>query len=186
MLSHEYIIRAAIHAMIHQGRDAHCYTAWVKGEGYTNKGTDPATRADYLRQLERAATSELENMGYATGYAEPGYTDPKRGILFADWNVFPRGLDTLLERAGYAIGWSDEWSVCECGKACRTSPDGHDWKPSYNESMIEHGEFLCLECAPLETEEEEEEEETPTCFSCGAEHDTTYHANMCAGCTGND
>lgn len=174
MPTFEYIIRAAIHAMVHQGRAPSCYRAHVPYQGYVNDGTFATfgTRKDFLRQLERAATSELENMGYASEYAEPGYDTPKRGILFANWNVFPRGLDTLLERAGYAIEWSGEWYFCEdCNKALRTGPNSFCWTPAYDEKLANEGTILCKECAPEEEEEEEkeeekeeeEEEETPEC-----------------------
>jgi hypothetical protein len=142
----EYILRAAVHAMIYQGRKAHCYRAHVPGEGYVNDGTFRTfgTRADYLRQLKRSAQSEIESMGYAQTYAEPGYTQPKRGVVWANWNVLPRGLDSILERAGYAVEWADEWTTCsDCYRAIRTEPDGYDWKPGY---VIERGDFLCLEC----------------------------------------
>ena len=41
--------------------------------------------------------SAIEDMGFAFEYAEPGYTNPAKGILFADWNLFPKNLDSLLE-----------------------------------------------------------------------------------------
>jgi hypothetical protein len=143
----EYIIRAAIASMIRGHHKPYCWRAHVPGCGHISEGLGPIEdRADYLRQLERSATSELENMTYAQEYAEPGYAQPEKGILFADWNVFPRGLDTILERYGYAIEWSDEWSMCEdCGRAFRTSPDSYSWQPSH----IWEGEcsLVCLDCA---------------------------------------
>jgi hypothetical protein len=150
----QYILRAAINAMVRGTKEPYCYSAHEPGNGYTNRGESAETRADYLRQLERDATSELENMGYATGYAS-GHEAPKRGILFANWNLFPRGTDTLLERAGFATEWSDEWHTCECGKAIRTEADSFCWKPEY---VIADGDMWCLDCAPEEEEEEEEEE----------------------------
>jgi hypothetical protein len=93
----------------------------------------------------RSAESEIENLGFATGYAEPGYTDPAKGILFANWNYFPRGLDSILERAGYAIEWSDEWSTCgDCGLAVRSSPDSYGWQPSY--AILGECDLLCSDC----------------------------------------
>src|SRR5262245_37954667 len=128
----ERILDAAKNAMINGHHAPHCYSAHVPGKGYVNNGADPATRADYLRQLERAVQSEIDNLGYASGYAEPGYHDPDNGVLFANWNVFPRGFDRVLEQAGYAVEWSDEWSTCEdCGKAVRTSPNSYGWQRSY-------------------------------------------------------
>lgn len=78
----------------------------------------------------RSAECEIDNLGYASEYGEPGYDAPTKGVLFANWNYFPRGIDSILERAGFAIEWSDEWTVAENGKAYRTSPDSHGWKPS--------------------------------------------------------
>lgn len=104
------------------------------------------------------------NIDYADGYAEPGYTEPRHGVYLADWNnETRRGTDAeraagehwptvstfrsrfadLLERAGYAVEWSDEWYVCECGQAMRTVADSYDWAPSYT---VRDGEFICAEC----------------------------------------
>lgn len=84
-----------------------------------------------LDSWRKSATDHIEYMEYASEYGEPGYDNPKRGILFANWNYFPRGVDELLERAGYAIEWSDEWAIVyETGKAYRTSPDSYGWKRS--------------------------------------------------------
>jgi hypothetical protein len=89
-------------------------------------------------------TLDPENVQYAAEYAEPGYSDPKTGILFADWNACSRRVQSLLEAAGYELEWEDEWYICECGKAFRTSPDSYSWLPSYVELS---GELLCHECA---------------------------------------
>jgi hypothetical protein len=84
-------------------------------------------------------------MGFAKEYAEPGYSQPDKAILFANWNYFPRGIDTILENYGFAIEWSDEWSTCEdCGKAVRTNPDCWDWKPSF--ALVGDCTLLCLDC----------------------------------------
>jgi hypothetical protein len=91
------------------------------------------------------AQSEIDNMNYAEGYAEPGYTDPNKCVLFANWNYFPRGIDSILENYGYAIEWSDEWSTCDgCNKAVRTSPDSYGWQPSY--AIVNDCEILCADC----------------------------------------
>jgi hypothetical protein len=84
-------------------------------------------------------------MNFADGYAEPGYTDPDKAVLFANWNYFPRGIDSILESYGYAIEWSDEWEVCEgCNKAVRTSPDSYGWQPSY--ALVNNCEIVCSDC----------------------------------------
>ena len=139
------ILDAAVNSMIRGHHAAHCYRAWIKGQGYVNDGSRVDLRADYLIQLERDARAEIDNMGFAAEYAEPGYTQPKRGVLMANWNVLPRGLDTILERAGYAIEWSDEWSTCEsCNRAVRTQPDSYFWEPAYK--LVNDSELLCTEC----------------------------------------
>ena len=100
---------------------------------YELRGIEPKHwPAGALESWRRSAESEIENMDWASEYGEPGYGPaPKRGILFANWNYFPRNLDTLLERAGYAIEWSDEWAIVhETGRAYRTSPDSYGWQPS--------------------------------------------------------
>src|SRR4051812_18753686 len=101
------VFNAAIAAMAQGTKQPHCYSAHVPGQGYVNDGTRADLAADYRRQLGRAARSEFENMGFASEYHEPGYTQPARGFLFANWNRFPRNFDRLLERMGYAIEWSD-------------------------------------------------------------------------------
>lgn len=135
----EYILRKSL------CRQPHCFSAHVVGKGYVNRGDDPATREEYLRQYHRTAESEIENMQYAADYAEPGYSTPEKGILFANWNRFPSKATDLLERAGYAIEWSDEWSLCDdCGKAVRTSPDSYSWSNSY--AIVGECSIVCLDC----------------------------------------
>jgi hypothetical protein len=143
----ERILSAAKNSMLgpNAKRQPHCYRAHVPGKGYVNDGALVADCAEFERQLERDVQSEIDNIGYASEYAEPGYTQPAKGIVFANWNVFPRGLDSILERAGYEIEWSDEWSTCEdCGRAVRTSADSYGWTRSY--VIMGEGSLLCREC----------------------------------------
>ena len=141
----ERILQAAVNSMIRGHHTPHCYRAHVVGKGYVNDGSVQHDRADYLLQLERTATSEVENLGYASAYAEPGYDQPSKGIVFANWNPLPRGLDTILEKAGYAVEWSDEWTTCEdCQRAIRTSPDSYSWSSSYH--CDDNGTILCMDC----------------------------------------
>jgi hypothetical protein len=113
-LSVEYILK-------HDSKPAHCHTG---------------PRADRL--------AELENMQYAGQYAERGYDQPAKGILFANWNYFSKEVACILERVGYELEWSDEWSQCdECTKAVRTSPDGHGWQPFY---ILDDSSLVCLSC----------------------------------------
>jgi hypothetical protein len=95
---------------------------------------------------EKTAQSHIENMEYAGEYAEPGYDNPKKGILFSDWNYFPAKVTDLLEQYGYSIEWEDEWTTCDgCRKALRSSPDSYSWQPSYIEDA-EKGNRYCLDC----------------------------------------
>jgi len=113
-MTYERILQAAINDMIAGRRVAHC-----------GNSTDPAKQGASAKQ-------ELDYIEFCQSYGEKGYDNPKRGILFANWNKFPRFIDELLERAGYAVEWSDEWIISsETGKAYRTSPNGYDWKPYY-------------------------------------------------------
>lgn len=81
----------------------------------------------------------------AEDYAEPGYelTMPGVPILLANWNSETRWnretnesetisnlmplLAKFAEEVNCSIEWSDEWVVCECQKAFRTSPDSYGW-----------------------------------------------------------
>ena len=97
------------------------------------------------KNWKRTALDQIENLQYAHEYAEPGYTQPTKGILFGNWNYFPRGLDTILERYGYELEWEDEWATCgNCNKAVRTSPDSHGWQPSF--AIENNCEITCIEC----------------------------------------
>lgn len=96
---------------------------------------------DYVRRANEA----IENLEWSKEYAEPGYTNPDKAILFANWNIFSNDATNLLEKYGYDIQWSDEWSTCgDCGKAVRTSPDSYGWQPSY--VIMNDCEIVCIEC----------------------------------------
>ncbi|MBU6231796.1 hypothetical protein KGP36_03940 [Patescibacteria group bacterium] len=140
----ERVLKAAVNAMIRGHHSPYCYSAHVPGKGYVNDGSAGFDRADYLKQLEWSARCEVDNLGFAPGYAEPGYAKPKRGVLFANWNVFPDKLQGILERMGYECEWSDEWALCdECEKAVRTEPSGYFWEPAFKEK---EGSIVCREC----------------------------------------
>jgi hypothetical protein len=103
--------------------------------------------AGHQRQPWRAI-SEIENMGFAGEYAELGYTQPKRGILFANWNYFSHEAWDMLQRMGFECEWSDEWTTCEdCGKAVRTTADSYGWQPSY--FMPDDCTILCRDCCDI-------------------------------------
>lgn len=115
------------------------------------------------RTREMRAT-EIEYITYADHYAEPGYDDPKRAILFGNWNNFSKRVYDILERAGYELEWSDEWDICgECGKAVRSSPDSYSWTPYY---VLSDGDLTCLDCIDwAEYLESIEDDGRKTCMS---------------------
>lgn len=100
-----------------------------------------------LRSFLRRATFEIEDMRWSDKYAEAGYsTNAKRGILFANWNYFPRNTTDLLERMGYEIKWSDEWTFCEdCQGAIRIQADSYSWKAGYFFDEAD-GTLTCESC----------------------------------------
>lgn len=115
----EYILRKSL------CRKAHCSDA------------DVETRA-----------RRIEDINWSHEYAEPGYSQPSKGILFANWNYFSGDAANLLEKYGYSIEWEDEWTTCSgCNRAMRTSPDSYSWQPSYFEM---NSEMLCKECVDME------------------------------------
>ncbi len=114
----------------------------------------PSWNKDYT---EQARLSAAENIGWAPAYAEPGYTDPAKAILFGNWNYFSNDVHRLLESYGYELEWEDEWTTCsDCGKALRTSADSYGWQPSY--FWVSDCEMVCIDCldvpAYLETLED--------------------------------
>jgi hypothetical protein len=144
----ERILAAAVNAMIRGKRSAYCFSAHVPGQGYVNDGSAAYDRADYLRQLERTARGEVENMGSAPHYCEPGHDQPakNRAVLLANWNSLPSDLGDLLEKAGYKTEWSDEWTTCDdCGGCYRTQPDSHGWRPAGEYCEICKAD-LCTKC----------------------------------------
>lgn len=88
--------------------------------------------ASLEKRIDGALTylQDKHDAQFASTYGEPGYTDPVRGILFADWNNVPKGLADWLEKLGYECEWSDEWLQHD-DKAYRTSPDCYQWEPSF-------------------------------------------------------
>lgn len=75
--------------------------------------------------------ANTHNAEYCSYYGEPGYQDPDKGIIFANWNDIPKGLAEWLEKCGYSLEWSDEWYVDHAySKAYRTSPDSYHWESS--------------------------------------------------------
>lgn len=108
-----------------------------------------------INRAQNVATSQaikwrLESVQIASDYAEPGYYQPKNGIVFANWNRHEddstmERLSRIFERAGYVIEWSDEWSTCgDCGRAVRVQPDSYSWQPYFD--LINDSEIVCLDC----------------------------------------
>lgn len=98
--------------------------------------------------LDRTARQEhIQYIEWAPEYASGEGDNPKRCILMGNWNDFSRRAVDLLEKAGYSIEWSDEWTTCcGCGCAMRTSRDSYDWQPNY---IMTDSEVLCFECADI-------------------------------------
>lgn len=100
--------------------------------------------APALAAWRHSAGNYIENLDYSHEYAEPGYTNPRKSILFSNWNLFPRKVCDLLESAGYSLEWEDEWTRCDqCGKALRTSPDSYQWQPSF---VADESGYCCVDC----------------------------------------
>ena len=88
---------------------------------------------------------DVDDIRYSHEYAEPGYSNPSKGILFANWNHVSQRVQDILERAGFAIEWQDEWTTCgNCNRALREKPDCYSWQPSF--ASYSDGETLCLDC----------------------------------------
>ena len=86
--------------------------------------------------------------GTASYYLEPGYSDPDKGILLADWNYVPQLHQDILEHVGYDLEWSDEWMITDTGGAVRSTPDSYEWQPSY--ILTPDGDLLTSEDDPEE------------------------------------
>lgn len=98
---------------------------------------------------------EADYIEYASDYSEPGYSKPKQGILFGNWNGYPTRLTDILEKLGYEIEWSDEWSTCsDCGNAVRTGPDSYSWTQSF--VIYNDCELICHNCVKRNLDEYEE------------------------------
>jgi hypothetical protein len=98
------------------------------------------SRTDAAIQKAMEYLQEKHHADFTATYGEPGYSDPERGIIFANWNNIPKGLADWLEKQGYSLEWSDEWTTCGNGKAWRTSPDCYQWESSI--VLTDDGEML--------------------------------------------
>ena len=99
----------------------------------TEKRTE--TIINYLFDDERN-----EHVEFCSEYGEPSYTDPEKGILFANWNNISDFAQEYLEAAGYELEWSDEWIIdYDSNKAYRTNPTHYGWEPSF---ILIHGDVV--------------------------------------------
>jgi hypothetical protein len=94
-------------------------------------------------KLDKALSylQEKHSAEWCAEYGEPGYTNPDKGIIFANWNDIPNGLADWLEKCGYELEWSDEWMIdYSYGKAYRTSADSYQWECLVH--LRDDGEYL--------------------------------------------
>lgn len=110
----------------------------------------------------RQGRSQIECIRLCTvGYAEPGYDDPKSGVIaFGNWNKIcrynpstrsfedlddtPCRVGKLLETLGVELEWEDEWATCDgCGKAVRIKPNSYSWQAYY--AVTDDG-ITCGDC----------------------------------------
>lgn len=95
-----------------------------------------------MKTIEEALRwlQEEHNAEFATHYGEPGYQDPEKGILLANWNNVPSNMQKWLENAGYSLEWSDEWTIdYNNDKAYRSSPDSYGWECQF---IMGDGEYI--------------------------------------------
>ena len=110
----------------------------------------------------------LEDVSFYPGFAEPGYTQPKRGVAMGNWNTGTKYnqetrefdvlddtvnvLGFLLENMGCDCVFDDEYTACSnCYKLIRTSPDSYGWEPSF---LQVNDDIVCHDClTPSDMEE---------------------------------
>lgn len=114
---------------------------------------------NFSRLVECCEDRTGRQFQFCSEYAEPGYSTPKAGIVFGNWN-HTCGFDKtkaeqrrdpvsklarVLEANGFELEWEDEWSTCgECGKAVRTNADSYHWTPYFR--ILNECELVCLDC----------------------------------------
>lgn len=111
----------------------------------------------------RETISRIEEIQFYNGYSEPGYSGEL--IAVGNWNNITNynadmrqhecvddtlgRLSELLEKIGFSLEWSDEWSSCEeCGNLVRTSPDSYSWLPYY--TIVDDCSLVCKDCIDCE------------------------------------
>lgn len=123
--------------------------------------------SDAAAKLPIFVQSRLDEIQFASGFAEPGYDDEGKQVLLGNWNkpepwgresldlqtvdkvhVFWSGLIKALEKVAH-LEWHDEWAICcDCNKAVRTSPTHYGWTASF--SILNDCELVCHECLDAE------------------------------------
>jgi hypothetical protein len=111
---------------------------------------------------DRTAQWRLDEIQVFSAYAEPGYTQPKSGVICTgNWNRVskyddatrtfdtvddtPKKLGDALEAMGVELEWSDEWLECQmCRGLVRTEPNSYQWQSSG--WTDENGETVCAGC----------------------------------------
>ena len=87
---------------------------------------------------------------------------PAKGVLLGNWNDWSGRALILLEQAGYALEWEDEWCTCDgCGRVVRVQPDSCGWQPAH--ITTEDGEIYCQECTDVEEYLESLEDDPRKC-----------------------
>lgn len=82
-----------------------------------------------------------EGADYCNQYGEQGYNDPKKFILFHNWNNVEQKIQDYFEAIGCELEWSDEWVIdYKNGKAYRTQGESYHWQSQI--AYTENGELL--------------------------------------------
>lgn len=117
----------------------------------------------------RHTLSRLEEITFLPFYSEPGYQNPKTGIVIGNCNLtlpwkreeteadkklrneartrsMLARVFAALERLGYEFEWCDEWRECACCHgAVRCNADSWGWRRYYYEDEA-HGDVICGDC----------------------------------------
>jgi len=108
----------------------------------------------------------IENWSIASGYAEPGYSDPECPeivVVLGNFNLpdeikIPKHspfispiknpiieLQKKIEQLGRVdFEWNDEWAICsECMRAVRIQSDSYGWTPHF---VVLNENRICIDC----------------------------------------
>lgn len=122
--------------------------------------TNGKTIVDVLADfgLDMSKQNEEQTYTWYRGYADQNNEDNPNGVIVADWNELPRGLDSALEAAGFAVDWADMTADCsDCGNLVATEPSHMWWQPYYRwvqertSGKLDYegngeGPLVCLDC----------------------------------------